>query len=243
MFAAAGDTGSTGCDRDPVNQSVLSAGDPAAQPDVLGVGGTSIGQRAEVVWNDSAIQRGAGGGLSGFWCMPTYQYKTAIPGLISADSATNGSCPTKVGKHIRQSPDVSADGDPRTGYVIFFTGHWGTIGGTSAAAPLWASVAALIDASPFCKDYGAGQPGVLSKPLYAITSNDHFYIYETGRGAVPEVFYDVRLGNNDYTPSGYTGGLFPARRGYDMASGLGTPLVTGIGAHGKLSNFFPGLAG
>ncbi len=245
VFAAAGDTGSTGCLREGgPNASAVSAGDPAAQPDVVGVGGTSIRQSAETVWNDSAIKEGAGGGgLSGFWCMPSYQYKTAIPGLISNLSRTNGGCPAAVTKHVRQSPDVSADGDPETGYVILFQNHWGAIGGTSAAAPLWASVAALIDASAFCKFYGAGHPGVLPKPLYAMTSLDRSYIYETGTGAVPEVFYDVRQGNNDYTPSGFTGGLFPARRGYDMASGLGTPLVTGIGLHNKLSNFFPGLAG
>jgi subtilase family serine protease len=244
VFAAAGDTGSTGCLRDASNRSVVSAGDPAAQPDVIGVGGTSIGRSAETVWNDSSSGNGAGGGgLSGFWCMPSYQYKTAIPGLISNLSRTNGACPAAVAKHIRQSPDVSADADPQTGYVIRHKGRWIAIGGTSAAAPLWASVAALIDASPFCKDYGSGQPGVLPKPLYAMTSLDHTYIYETGRGAVPEVFYDVRQGNNDYTPSGFHGGLFPARRGYDMASGLGTPLVTGIGAHNRLSNFYPGLAG
>jgi len=244
VFAAAGDTGSTGCDRDATNRSVVSAGDPAAQPDVVGVGGTSIGRTAETVWNDSSIQEGSGGGgLSGFWCMPTYQYKTAIPGLIGSHSKTNSGCPASVGKHIRQSPDVSADADPQTGYVILFNGGWGAIGGTSAAAPLWAAVAALVDSSPFCKDYGSGQPGVLPKALYAMTSLDHSYIYETGRGAVPEVFYDVTRGNNDYTPSGYHGGLFPAARGYDMASGLGTPLVTGIGLHNKLSNFYPGVAG
>jgi subtilase family serine protease len=245
VFAAAGDTGSTGCLREPVsNKSALSTGDPAGQPDVIGVGGTKIGRTAEVVWNESAIGAGAGGGgLSASWCMPSYQYKPAIPGLISNLSLTNSGCPASVAKHIRETPDVSADGDPQTGYVILFRGSWGAIGGTSAAAPLWASVAALIDASAFCKFYGAGKPGVLPKPLYAMTSQDRNYIYETGRGAVPEVFYDVRQGNNDYTPSGYTGGLFPARRGFDMASGLGTPLVTGIGLHNKLSNFFPGLAG
>ena len=34
---------------------------------------------------------------------------------------------------------------------------------------------------------------------------------------------DVTSGTNDYTPDGYTGGLYPAGAGYDMATGLGTP--------------------
>ena len=36
-------------------------------------------------------------------------------------------------------------------------------------------------------------------------------------------FTDITSGNNDYTPDGYTGGLYPAGTGYDMATGLGTP--------------------
>lgn len=42
---------------------------------------------------------------------------------------------------------------------------------------------------------------------------------------------DVTSGNNDYAPSGYTGGLYPATRGYDMASGLGVPLMSGLSNH------------
>lgn len=240
VFAAAGDTGSTGCLRDGgSNQSRVSAGDPASQPSVVGVGGTSIGKSTESVWNDSAFSGGAGGGgLSGHWCMPAYQFKTAIPGLISSHSRTNSGCPAAEKKFVRQEPDVSADANPETGYVIFWHGGWLAIGGTSAAAPLWAAVAALIDASPFCAAYGSGDAGVRPQGLYSVASVDHSYIYSSGR----EVLGDVTKGNNDYTPSGYHGGLFPATKGYDMATGLGTPLVSGIGAHGKVSMFFPGLA-
>ncbi len=38
-------------------------------------------------------------------------------------------------------------------------------------------------------------------------------------------FNDITTGNNDYTPSGYSGGLYPATVGYDMASGLGSPIL------------------
>ena len=43
-------------------------------------------------------------------------------------------------------------------------------------------------------------------------------------------FYDITSGNNDYTPSGYTGGLYPAGTGYDMASGLGSPIGSALPA-------------
>jgi hypothetical protein len=82
---------------------------------------------------------------------------------------------------------------------------------------------------------------VLPAGLYQVASNDRAYIYEEPGGSL-EALYDVQSGNNDYAPSGYLGGLFPAAPGYDMASGLGTPLLGGLSASGHASNFYPGLA-
>jgi len=145
-------------------------------------------------------------------------------------------------------PDVSADADPVTGYTIYFTGTgngftgWGPIGGTSAAAPLWAAVAALVDASPFCAAYGSNaggsDAGVRPEGLYQLASTDESYIF----AQTPEALSDVTSGNNDYSPSGYSGGWYPATTGYDMASGLGTPLLSGVTASGTPGNFYPGLA-
>ena len=235
VLAASGDSGSTDCFGDgSSNASALAVDDPASQPWVVAVGGTSIGTSSETVWNDSAVSDGAGGGgLSAAWCMPSYQDQTAIPGLISPYSAANG-CATG---DARQVPDVSADADPGHGYTIYFAGSWMAIGGTSGAAPLWAAVTALTDASPFCQDYGSGDAGVRPQTLYGVASLlGASYIYKTG-----EALTDVTSGNNDYAPSGYTGGLYPATTGYDMASGLGTPLASGYSGPGVASNFFPGL--
>lgn len=242
VLAAAGDTGSTGCLRAGTDKSTLSAGDPSSQPYVVGVGGTKVTSSGESVWNESANQSGAGGGgVSGWWCMPTYQHQTAIPGLISSHSKKNSGCPSSVGTYVREDPDVTADGDPFGGYVIIHSGSWTVIGGTSAAAPLWAAVAALIDDSPFCTDYGSGDVGVYPQELWGLAGADHAYIW-TGGVDEPEVVKDITAGTNDYTPSGYTGGLYPATTGYDMASGLGSPLVPGVGAGGSISMFYPGLA-
>jgi subtilase family serine protease len=238
VLASAGDYGSTACYNDgSANGAAISADDPASQPYVIGVGGTTIGT-AETVWNDSSVSAGSGGGgLSATWCMPAYQDATAIPGLINSDSQHNAGC-TSPTTYLRQVPDVSADADPYTGYLIYYDGGWGGIGGTSAAAPLWAAVAALTDASPFCRYYGSGAAGVQAVGLYGAVAQEHGYVY----GAVHEGLNDVTSGTNDYTPSGYSGGLYPATPGYDMASGLGTPLVTGISGSGAVSEFYPGLA-
>jgi subtilase family serine protease len=242
VFAAAGDTGSTGCLRSGTDKASVSAGDPSAQPYVDGVGGTTVTTSGETVWNESSLQGGSGGGgVSSKWCIPTYQYQTAIPGLISSHSVKNSGCPAAQDKYVRETPDVTADADPYTGYVIYHSGSWSVIGGTSAAAPLWAAIAALIDASPFCTDYASGAVGVYPEGLYGIAAQDSSYIWSGGADE-PEIVSDITQGNDDYTPSGYTGGLWPATTGFDMASGLGSPLVSGVGSGGSASNFFPGLA-
>jgi subtilase family serine protease len=227
VFAAAGDEGSTACDTDPnAPDPTLSTLTPASEPYVIGVGGTSVESPTDltqVVWNDSDSGSGAGGGgVSSIFCMPGYQHETSIPGIINAHSRkyTSKSCPTK---YYREVPDVSAFADPAYGYAVYYDGGWQAIGGTSAATPLWASVAALVDASPFCSAYGSRAP-LLPQNLYKAVAAYRGYVY----GKKSQVIGDVTIGNNDYTPSGYDGGLYPATRGYDMASGLGTPMASGL---------------
>jgi subtilase family serine protease len=227
VLAAAGDDGSTDC-----GNSSLAVDDPGSQPYVVSVGGTSIGASGQTVWNSS--EGAGGGGVSSVWCMPAYQYQTAIPGLINADSESASTC--SPGPYAREVPDVSADADPNTGYTIYWSGGWIAFGGTSAAAPLWAAVAALTDASPFCHDWSSGPAGVLAAGLYAVAAGAEGYIYGNG-----EALTDVTSGENDYTPDGYTGGLYPATKGYDMASGLGTPVASGYSAPGVASTWYPGL--
>jgi subtilase family serine protease len=243
VFASAGNTGSTGCYRKNATSgtdSDLAVSDPASQPYVVGVGGTQVSGSAESAWNASASGSGAGGGgLSGQWCMPGYQYQTAIPGLVSASSQPNAGCPAATGTYLRQVPDVSADAAVAGGYALYWKGKWGAYGGTSLAAPLWAAAAALIDASPFCTAWDSGKPGVQPEGLYAVASQDASYIY----GSVAEALSDITSGNNDYTPSGYAGGLYPATPGYDLATGLGSPLVSGVTPDSKSASlYFPGLA-
>jgi hypothetical protein len=169
--------------------------------------------------------------------MPGYQHQPAIPGLFSAGSVAHKSCRTG---YLRQVPDVSADADPFSGYNVYVAaaGGWIGVGGTSAASPLWAAVAALTDKSPYCAGYGSGNAGVLPQALYAAAARHRSYIYS---GGPQEALFDVTSGNNDYSPSGYTGGLYPATAGYDLATGLGTPDVTGFtGTHFKYSTYYPG---
>ena len=225
VFASSGDNGSADC----VDSSALEVSEPASQQNVIAVGGTTITQTSEVVWNDGTS--GTGGGTSADWCMPTYQAKPQIPGLIAYDSWTAPSCSNG---YARQVPDVSAVGDPATGMVIYANGGWTTFGGTSLSAPIWSGISAIVSASPYCSAWGSnvgGDAGVLPKALYSMATRSNIR---------QQMFYDVTSGNNDV--GGYHSGVYESRPGFDMASGFGTPQVTGLdgGYHYNLS--VPGIA-
>jgi Pro-kumamolisin, activation domain/Cell wall binding domain 2 (CWB2) len=222
VFAAAGDAGSADCDRNPApstgpnTSSALAVDDPASQPEVTGVGGTDLVSTSgpEAVWNEGKLDNGdgtfsisaGGGGRSTQWQMPGYQ--TAL-GVISGSSGSP--CAAPSGVVCREVPDVSASADPFDGYAVFVQGGWFVIGGTSAAAPTWAALLALIDAT--C---GAHRLGLINPALYQL------------RTANAAAFHDVTSGNNDGV--GLNGGAFGAVAGYDMANGLGSPAGAALSA-------------
>ncbi|MGO9342830.1 MAG: hypothetical protein ACLP6E_09970, partial [Acidimicrobiales bacterium] len=214
VFAAAGDDGSTACY--PANGSdSLSVSDPASQPYVTAVGGTTLSDigppPTQTVWNDSDVDGGAGGGgISEIWDMPSYQSGAPSSLNVINTNSSGSPCGATVGSYCREVPDVTADADEYTGYVVYFDGGWTAIGGTSAAAPLWAGYRALVDASTACE---SAPVGFANSDLYKIAGS----LYST-------TFRDITSGNDDYTPSGYTGDLYPAGAAYDMASGLGSPI-------------------
>ena len=235
VLDAAGDEGSDGCayhSSTPVSP-VLSSEDPASQPYVLSVGGTSITNATtppqEQVWNDGAVWGAGSGGISSVWSAPAWQVNSGVPGfnnstvVTRAATASGGTfCGTSI---CRESPDVSAQADEFTGAVTVFEsqfGGWTTFGGTSSSTPLWAAMLADINSTPSCTSNGG--IGFVTPALYAIAGSP------TKAAAS---FNDVTTGNND--TFGDAGGLYPATTGYDMATGLGTPRVTN-------PNGTPGLA-
>jgi len=245
VFAAAGDNGSNTCNAfyepAPITP-VLSADDPASQPYVVGVGGTTIDNAtqpaAEHVWNDGVDWGAGGGGISDSWPMPTWQLSPNVPGLRNpdtigaADSFEAGDlgepdyafCQTDnpagaSQTFCREVPDVSAQADEFTGAItMYYSSYlgWQLYGGTSSAAPIWAALLAVANESATCQSKPATQSGVgfVSPLLYSVAANPTAYAAS---------FNDITAGNND--PYGYSG-LFPATTGYDMASGLGSPQLT-----------------
>ncbi|GAC1628105.1 MAG: hypothetical protein NVS4B11_25790 [Ktedonobacteraceae bacterium] len=216
ILAASGDLGADGCYNAQTGTGVApSADDPAAQPFVTGVGGTTLRVNfdntyaSEQVWNDRTIKNGAsGGGLSHIWYMPRWQQG---PGVANAYSTG-----------YREVPDVAINADPQTGYDMYCSvggcvggKGWQVIGGTSAAAPVWAAMIALAnEASVKANGY---LMGFLNPSLYSINYGSPGTSYATA-------FHDIvpqpgALNNNDYI--GNTG-TYPDATMYDMSTGLGS---------------------
>jgi kumamolisin len=134
VCAAAGDGGST----DGKTDGLQHVDFPASSPFVLACGGTRLETlqgkiSRESVWND-ATDSATGGGISDVFDVPVYQHDAKVP-----KSANPGG---RIGRGV---PDVSGDADPVTGYKVIVDGQAMVIGGTSAVAPLWAGLVALLN--------------------------------------------------------------------------------------------------
>jgi kumamolisin len=192
VCVAAGDDGST----DGVNDGLNHVDFPASSPNVLACGGTELVASgntitSETVWNELANNEGAtGGGISDFFSpVPSWQSAANVP--PSANPNHN------VGRGV---PDVAGDADPTTGYDTLVDGQSGVIGGTSAVAPLWAGLIALINQS-------LGKPAGFVNPL----------LYQNPSGD----FNSITSGNN---------GAYSAGPGWNPCTGLGSPIGTQIAA-------------
>jgi hypothetical protein len=129
---------------------------PAASRFVTAVGGTSLRTASNARgWSETAWS-GAGSGCSAFDAKPTWQTVT-----------TNCS--------RRAEADVSAVADPATGVAVYQTfgaSGWAVYGGTSASAPIIASVYALAG-TPGAADYPAAYPYAHAGNLFDVTSGNN----------------------------------------------------------------------
>jgi hypothetical protein len=190
------------------------AGWPATSPNVVGVGGTTLtldasnNRIAETGW------MGSGGSYSSVYSEPTYQSTYAKSTYVQ----------TTLGNKVllnspRGAPDVSYDSDPSTGVAVYdsypYEGaplDWVRVGGTSAAAPQWAGLIALVD-------QGRGALGSLDGPSQTLPA-----LYQLGANSTSysNDFFDVTSGSNGKQ----------AGAGYDLVTGLGSP---------KANNLIPDL--
>ena len=170
---------------------------PESDPYAVAVGGTKPvpGQNNtinEVVWSNGSNhnacknQWGSGGGLSQNFKRPDWQ---DAPGVQNQYS--NGA---------RQTPDVSA---LAWNLAFYGGGQWTLNGGTSAAAPIWASGMVLVNQALLAQagSYSYG-PGLF------------YQVAKDGPANNLQPYYDITDGSNLY---------YPATQGWDYATGLGSP--------------------
>ncbi len=162
---------------------------PSDNPNVTVVGGTHLNTGAPGgTWLSESAWSGSGGGVSTTYAIPGYQQgmKTVAAGGSSL---------------MRNIPDVAMLADVQI-FLIQNNGQSISVGGTSAAAPLWAGFMALVNQQAAAG--GMGPVGFLNPALYAI-----------GNGTSGTVaLHDIVLGSNNG---------FSAGQGYDLTTGWGSP--------------------
>jgi kumamolisin len=182
VCVASGDGGSS----DGASDGASHADFPASSPCVLGCGGTTLNASgntiaSETTWSDS------GGGVSDYFPLPAWQSKASVP--PPPEGFPGGG---------RGVPDVSGDADPNSGYQILVDGSNIVAGGTSAVAPLWAALLALVN-----QQLGKNL-GFVNASLYAVP----------GYPNNPGPLHDITTGSN---------GAYNAGPGWDPCTGLGSP--------------------
>jgi subtilase family serine protease len=223
VVVAAGDTGSSACARGvPVSKLTSSEKKaqvswPASSGWVLAVGGTNLtlNSNNDIAstgpWNDTTYPapfnaaKGGGGGQSTFEQRPSWQ-----PAQSFASSK------------YRMVPDLAAFADESPGYPIVCSSAVkgcpkssqtiAFVGGTSAATPLVAGMIALWGQQ--AKQQGLPRPGFVPPLLYTTAKRS------------PGAFIDITEGSNSL----FGGSCCPARPGFDLATGLGSPLANQIAA-------------
>jgi len=175
---------------------------PSSSPYVTSVGVTNLTTNSNGTWkSESAWDSGwaSGGGASVYEAIPSWQ-------LTMAKQAAQG---TNVSETDRNTPDIALAYGGSASAKIYFTnpsnktGSWASVGGTSAACPMMASIISRVNEGRI----NAQLPPVgtsLNTMLYQLAQSSN---YSTD-------FHDITTGKINST---YSAGV-----GYDAATGLGS---------------------
>lgn len=202
-FDASGDTGGLECKgghdySTPPSQSDVGVDAVGALPAMTSVGGTRLSTDASGRWAGEQV-----------WDQSALSQGTGggVSHYLARPSwqQAQGIQYTRDNTH-RLVPDISADADPETGVMTVQGGRAGPGGGTSQAAPIWAGLTTVMD--EYLLSHGGHLIGAINPLLYQIA-----------RGASLPAFHDVTLGGN---------AVDLAAPGYDLVTGLGTPIVSNL---------------
>jgi len=223
---------------------------PTSAPD-----GTSvISYIPEDVWNDSCtstscstnanIASGGGGASLGntgnggtFTGFPRPSWQSGVTGI-----------PTGTTRYL---PDVALSAAPHDGYVICFQGSCQSnelfvIGGTSASAPSFAGIMALVDQRMGqVEPTNGSRQGQADYVLYPLAVTETATLASCNASSTPLpssscIFNDVTAGNNEVPGEpGYPNAPYNSGVGYDPASGLGSVNVANLVNNWASATFQP----
>jgi len=190
VLAAAGDHGAG----DAGGDTKAHVDFPASSPHIVACGGTTlVGANgkivSEVAWNDGDGWA-TGGGISDAFPVPAWQ-------TVKLPASVNG---TKPGRGV---PDIAGNADITSGFIVLVDGTYSPAGGTSAVAPLYAALTALLGESL------GHSVGDLLPTLYGATGAFCRDVV-TGDNSVPQSQYGPKV-------AGYAAGP-----GWDACTGLGS---------------------
>jgi subtilase family serine protease len=207
LTASSGDQGSAQPTCDGSSYS-LAASYPATDPDNLAVGGTRLvadgssgAYQSETVWNEPDLGGAGGGGFSTIFHKPLYQVGV-VPG------------------RWRGEPDVAYNAAIIGGVLTFWdplsrlrAAGWYRFGGTSVGAPQWAGLTVL---AAQLAQHSLGR------------LNDNIYAAARVRAVQDYLFHDITTGDNSFSFTDDSGNTvtipgFSAHRGWDAATGFGSP--------------------
>lgn len=189
---------------------------PASAPYAIAVGGThlqvnSAGTRtSEDVWSTSDLspvcenEWGSGGGVSqnSDFKRPSWQVGPGTTNHFDGTSSlvlTADMQPVSAPNGLRQVPDVAAAAYPNID--VYYQGAWIPVGGTSAAAPIWAAGTLLVDQA--LRQQGKSLLGGVPT-IYTLANHPGKF----------NPYTDITRGDNLF---------YPATRGWDYATGWGSP--------------------
>jgi len=145
------------------SKTVAQTSYPATEPWVTACGGTTIGDVSgasfdEYAWNDTGAggPGASGGGISARFPVPVYQQGIKMPKRKSTKKAGRG------------VPDIAGNASENSGYVQFINGQSQPVGGTSAVAPLYAGLIAIINAN-LGHSVGFINPTLYSAPMGSVS--------------------------------------------------------------------------
>ena len=168
---------------------------PAASPNVLAVGGTTLTLDSSGGWGSETGWSGSSGGPSAYEPQPSYQ-----AGVVTTDHDAG---------HPRRRLRRARRHGLRRLRLVSLRRHqlgWVAVCGTSAGAPQWSAILAIADQGRAANSQSALNSSSAQQVMDILYQN-------------PGDFHDITSGTSTGNPE------YSAGPGYDYVTGLGTPMV------------------